>query len=335
MHFKSYLGSTLFLVLFVIIVGQSQQTKAQDIHFTQFDFAPLFINSSNTGNFNGDWRVAGNFRNQWQGVSDPFRTSLISFDKQVFVLNQKLGVGAYFVNDESGKGSMSYNKLYASVGYNTIINNNGIGVGFQLGYVFGNVNSWLVYDPLTGTYTAPNGEPMSDYKSKFLDVNFGLNYKRSISIIHPEVGLSFMHLNMPSNAFEESDEKLALRYNLYSTVKTNISDKIYVTPKFLLSGVKGSSEYIVGTEAGWNLIGIKTTVKRVFGGAYIRNGSTGFDAFMAQVGATIGRLDLGISYDMYLSDISQTGNMSAFEITFIYKSISTILNSYSIPCERY
>lgn len=336
MHIKSLARLTLFVVFCCLTSGGYQILKAQDIHFTQFDFAPLFINPSNTGNFNGDFRIAGNFRNQWKGATNPFRTSMVSLDKLVYILNQKIGVGAYFVNDESGAGGMTYNKLYASLGYNTVINNNGVGAGLQAGYVFGNINSWGVYDPVTGGHTAPNGEPLSDYKSNFLDINFGVNYKRNINIFQPEAGFSLLHLNNPSKSFlDDNNEKESMRFILYTTIKANISDKIYTTPKFLLSGKNGTRENIIGAEAGYNMIGIRSTVKRIFGGAYIRNGSTGLDAFMAQVGATVGRLDIGLSYDMYMSKISQTGNISAFEITFIYKSISTILNSYSIPCERY
>jgi len=42
-----------------------------------------------------------------------------------------------------------------------------------------------------------------------------------------------------------------------------------------------------------------------------------------------------LSYDINVSGLSQSTNVSTFEISLIYKSISTVLNSYSIPCERF
>jgi type IX secretion system PorP/SprF family membrane protein len=331
---KSFSRLALLLVLCFFTGGKYMFTCGQDIHFTQFDYAPLFLNPANTGNFNGDYRVSGNFRNQWKGSVNPFRTSLISFDKQIYVLNQKIGVGAFFVNDEAGAGKLTYNKLYGSLGYSTIINNNGIGAGLQVGYVFGKVNSWGLFDYGDGTFTAPNGEDLAN--TNYLDINFGINYKRSFKIFQPEAGLSLLHVNKPTKSFvDDKSEKESMRFMLYSTFKTNINDKIYITPKLLVSSINSNKENIIGAEAGYNIIGVKSTVKRVFCGAYIRNNITGLDALMTQVGTTIGRLDIGISYDIYLSDINKSGNMRAFEVTFIYKSISTILNSYSIPCERY
>jgi type IX secretion system PorP/SprF family membrane protein len=327
----------VFVVFITLIVNLGfGKLAAQDIHFTQFDFNPLFLNAANTGNFRGDMRIAGIYRNQGKSTSTPYSTASISFDKQLYVFNQKMGLGGLFINDESGTGGLTFNQLFASAGYNSMINNNSIGFGLQVGYVFGKVNSWAGYDPSTGTYTAPNGETMSDYNTSYLDINFGINYKRSINIFEPEVGFSMQHINKPVNSFNENNtEKESVRYLAYSTVKTNLSDKFYLTPKFLYSGQNATSEIILGTAADYSLIGMKSSVKKIFIGGYMRAGTSGFDAVMSQVGASIGRIDLAISYDLYLSDVTQTGNTGAFEISFIYKSISTLLNSYSIPCERY
>src|ERR1700744_5202325 len=53
---------------------------AQDIHFTQFNAAPLIINPAFTGNFDGQYRVAAIYRNQWQSVTVPYVTYGASID---------------------------------------------------------------------------------------------------------------------------------------------------------------------------------------------------------------------------------------------------------------
>lgn len=334
--YMKFFSTFILTFLLCFITGSCfMTTRAQDIHFSQFDFAPIYLNPANTGNFNGDFRIAGNFRSQKNGSVNPYRTATISFDKQFFLLNQKIGVGAFILNDDAGAGELSFNKFYGSLGYNTLIGNNSIGIGLQAGYVYGKVNQWGLFDQwVDGTFTLPSGEVISN--ANYFDINFGLNYKRNIFIFVPEAGLSLAHINKPKKSFfDDKNEKESMRIMFYSTVKTNINDKLSVTPKFWYSQKDGDFENIFGAEAGYNLIGVKTTVKRVFGGAYARNNSMGFDAILAQVGATVGRLDIGISYDIYMSDITKSGNTNAIEISFIYKSISTILNSYSIPCERY
>ncbi|MBN2486675.1 MAG: PorP/SprF family type IX secretion system membrane protein [Bacteroidales bacterium] len=310
--------------------------KGQDIHFTQFDFAPLLINASNTGNFNGDMRISGNFRNQQGALANPYRTALISFDRQVFLLNQKLGIGAYFVNDESGAGKLTFNKLYASLAYNTTVNNNGFGIGLQVGYVTGGYTDWGNFNRSTGNFDAPSGENMLSLKTGYADINAGIYFKRSIKKIEPELGFSLLHLNKPPKTFiDDKGTKEDMRLISYALVKTNITDKIYFTPKFFFSAKSSLNELIAGAEAGYKLIGVKSTVKKLFGGAYIRNGQSGMGSIMVQAGATVSRIDIALSYDMYMSGINDTGARNAFEISFVYKSISTLLNSYSIPCERY
>ena len=43
-------------------------STAQDIHFTQFTYTPLNTNPAQTGLFDGDYRVGGNYRTQWWEV---------------------------------------------------------------------------------------------------------------------------------------------------------------------------------------------------------------------------------------------------------------------------
>lgn len=335
LNFRKYRIFCGFLFLF--FAGFSFQITAQDVHFAQFDYAPLQINPANTGNFHGDWRLAGNFRNQWQGLSTPFRTAALSLEKQVFVLNQRIGVGLNFLNDESGVAGMTYNKIFGSVGYSRIFNNNLIGIGLQAGYVFGNVNSWSIWNDQTGQFDLPSGEPASGDKTSFLDLNFGVLYKRSIHIFEPEAGLALLHLNKPNKSFYESqDSPEDLKTNVYFTLKTKLNDAIYLTPKFFYTVKKGESASIGGLEAGYNILGNRTTVKRIFGGIYLKNSLAGnMDAFAIQAGTTVRRIDIAINYDLTTSELSNSGNMGAFEIAFIFRSISTVLNSYSIPCERY
>jgi type IX secretion system PorP/SprF family membrane protein len=326
-------------MLMFLFCFAKNKVLAQENHFTQFDYSPLVTNPANTGNFTGDWRIAINYRNQWQGINTPFQTAAISFDKQMYIFNQKFGAGLYLLSDESGENGLNFYKVYGSLGYNNIFNDNLIGIGLQAGYVSGKVNTWEVYNPLTGMYDLPNGEPLSDYRSNYLDFNLGLIYKRSINILEPEIGLSLFHLNNPNTSFYEGSSdggKESVGLMAYTMIKAKLGDSFYLTPKFMLAQRQSYEATIAGLEAGYQVVGSRTLVKRIFGGAYINNGIINeLDAYSFQFGATINRIDIALNYNLTTSNLSNYGSMGAFEVSLIYKSISTVLNSYSIPCERY
>ncbi len=315
---------------------------AQDIHFTMFNSSPLLLNPANTGNFDGDWRIAGNYRNQWHAISKSFSTASVSFDKQIYFFNQKFSGGAYLVNDESGPLGLTYNKVYASLGYNRIINNNYLNFGLQVGYVHQsydrNMTTPSQWNNTTGNFdpSLPSLEPNEGENKSYLDVNIGVLWKRSIGIFDPEAGLALFHINYPNQSFFGDKEHLPVRYILHARVKTKFNDEIYLMPTLLYMNQKSAAETIVGSSVGMNLFGNRSSVKELTGGVYLRNGFFNSpDAVSLTGGATVGRIEIGLSYDVNISGLSRvTNNRGAFEISFVYRSISTVLNSYSIPCER-
>jgi hypothetical protein len=146
------------------------------------------------------------------------------------------------------------------------------------------------------------------------------------------------HLNKPNSSFNEGDEKESMEFVFHTDVKTKLSDEFYLLPTLLYRGRNGASQTVFGTNAGYEFLGNRTSVDQVFAGVYIKNGVfSELDAFSVLVGATVLRMDIALSYDFNISNFSESSgkSMGAFEISFIYKSISTVLNSYSIPCERY
>ena len=71
-------------MLFVL----SADISAQDIHFSMFYASPITLNPALTGVFDGTYRVAAIYRNQWQSVSTPYNTFAASFD--IKLLQDKL-----------------------------------------------------------------------------------------------------------------------------------------------------------------------------------------------------------------------------------------------------
>jgi hypothetical protein len=93
------LKANLRIFYLVLCVLFQNQVFGQDIHFSQFLNSPLSLNPSETGNFDGDWRIVANYRNQWQSLGVPFRTISASYDRQLYVKKHHLSVGLYFINE--------------------------------------------------------------------------------------------------------------------------------------------------------------------------------------------------------------------------------------------
>ena len=73
---KHFLNSIFILI--------SLSITAQDIHFTMYDAMPIITNPAAAGVFNGDVRGVLNYRNQWAGIGNPYKTYAFMIDGGLF-----------------------------------------------------------------------------------------------------------------------------------------------------------------------------------------------------------------------------------------------------------
>ncbi|MGN6165781.1 MAG: PorP/SprF family type IX secretion system membrane protein, partial [Flavisolibacter sp.] len=130
----------LFLSFLILICVLS--LKAQDPNFSQFFASPLTLNPALTGKFDGVFRVAGNYRNQWPTINNAFTTATVSLDASILRNSipdyDQFGVGLMAFSDKSGNGVLQNNFLALSTSYHKALDENGfhqIGLGFQGTYV--------------------------------------------------------------------------------------------------------------------------------------------------------------------------------------------------------
>src|SRR6476660_3593682 len=116
--------------------------KAQDPNFSQFFASPLTLNPALTGKFDGVFRIAGNYRNQWPSINNAFTTFTTSIDASVLRNRipefDQMGVGVMAFKDQSGNGVLQNTFLAASTAYHKALDENGyhqLGLGFQGTYV--------------------------------------------------------------------------------------------------------------------------------------------------------------------------------------------------------
>ncbi len=100
----------IFSIAFLLINTLFAYT--QDIQFTQFQAATLYLNPAFTG-ANADSRLASSYRNQWWNIPGTYKTFILSYD--YYIHDLRSGIGGFLVSDNAG--SMSYGNRYLGLTY--------------------------------------------------------------------------------------------------------------------------------------------------------------------------------------------------------------------------
>lgn len=330
-------------ILLIILCFTTSIMQAQDIHFSQYFNSPLSLNPAETGRFDGDWRAYMNYRNQWSAIAYPFRTVSAGYDRNLFIGDQHFSLGAYVLNDQSGYVALKNSQVYLSTAYHRTISKNNFTGGVQFGFVMKSVrydqilfaNDWnesaKEWDPNFGS------TDLDKDQLHYLDVNIGFGWSRKIRNMEIEAGAAVFHVNQPSESFDgNTTYKVPMRIAFQTSVRTNISPTTFIKPGVLYYTMMGSRNMMIGGQAGFATKTNRMNVSEIYGGLYLRNGiADPTDAMVAMVGAQIRKFTVNVSYDVNISSLSKyTNSRGAFEISLIYKSITTLVKTFTIPCER-
>ncbi|TVR78997.1 MAG: type IX secretion system membrane protein PorP/SprF [Chitinophagaceae bacterium] len=302
-----------------------KEVKAQDIHFSQYFASPLNLNPAMTGNFNGSFRVAGIYRNQYFSVTRPYVTYGGSFDASLFrnQLNfDQMGVGLNVYSDVAGDGNLTTQSATASFAYHKVLdeyNRHSISVGVQGGVVQKrvDVNSLIFESQIDADGNVntglPSGENFANTSILYPDFNAGILWQ---SVISDRAlgygGFSLHHINQPEESFlENSDNRLEHRYVGHGGFDIRVGDYATIMPGFLIMMQSEAREISIGSALGYDLSGNST----VFFGAWHRLQ----DAIILYTGFEISDLRVGFSYDINTSDLrtASRGN-GGLELSLIY-----------------
>lgn len=334
-------------LLFIFFIACTT-VKAQDIHFTQWMFSPLNLNPGETGRFDGDYRIVGNFRSQWGAIMNKqFKTLGMSYDRVFSAYGQKFSAGLQFANDRSSIGNLMQNKLMLSGGYNKVVKGNHLSGGLQFGLLHKGLDpnkysypvQWDADDGLfSNTSGIGNMETFTKTNDYSFDFNLGFGWARQITDkLFPEVGLAFFHLNTPKESFLSSVESFSLRqvYNL--KLNYRINEKYVVAPNLLYMYQNKAQDMVIGAIGKMRMGENKAKIDEVFAGINFRDGfKRNYDAANLVVGAKRQEWQVGLSYDINISGLSSvTHYKGAFEISVIYIAQSSEPTIYNVPCDRY
>ncbi|MFN8285293.1 MAG: PorP/SprF family type IX secretion system membrane protein [Chitinophagales bacterium] len=316
-------GSLCVLLLLLVTTG----LRAQDIHFSQFNFSPLNQNPANTNLFDGDFRFVGNYKNQWPTVPVRFNTFSASAEMNFLTLknNDRLGGGLLFYFDRAGDSKFTSLNTALSVSYIKSLdknNNHALSLGLQFGLInrsfnytklyFDNQWNGDTYDP-----TIAVDETFSKTKLNFFDLNAGIAYKwRKSERTNVTVGFGVSHLTRPKQTFfNDNSVKLDLRYTLNVRAQIKVAKRVDLVPEFLFQRQDTKQEFDLGLYAKYYLpVKIPHTIALNLG-AYSRI----VDAGWLMAGMDFDNLQVNLSYDINFTKLTAaTRYNGGFEASIIY-----------------
>ncbi len=334
----------IFSALFTLCIVA--QLTAQDIHLSQFFASDHLLNPAKIGDFDGEYRITANYRNQWRQVNgNPLNTYILSFDKAFHYYSHEIDGGIMVARDEFTAFNVTTTKILFSGAYGyTTENGHNFRVGIQPGLVFRSSKisgqtfpSQWDYDQGEFDKTAPNNENNLNQNLTQFDLDLGVQWSKTFNKATPRIGVAVNHLNRPKDSyFNEYKERLRMRKVVHAELDYRATEKITLQPKLLWMWTAKANDLVAGANFKYKLA--NKTITSIFAGAYYRNGAVrNADAVIPVVGLTLGKFDLGFSYDVNISNLSKggTNRKGSFEVSLIYTGASLKPKIKTLPCDRY
>ena len=332
-----------YLCLFTFI---SWLASAQDVHFSQVQESPLWLNPANTGFFSGYFRAVANYRNQWASMGNPYQTMSISVDAATLKSYKRkayMGVGLFVFNDRAGVAKIGTTQVQLNI--SAILKsgkNSKLSGGINVGYSQNSANyAALTYgNQYTGKdldQSIPSGEAVSYRSFVNVDVGAGVNYEYStakIDMTHDDIfsikfGAAVHHINRPTQAFSTgSSYQLPMRFVGNVQARFDIKEtKLSVLPSLIYIRQATAQEINVGAHVRYRfkndtkITGFITETGLNVGVYYRVN-----DAIIPQVNLDMGKYAIGLSYDINISKYRQASkSQGGFEIYLKFISLSNSL----------
>jgi type IX secretion system PorP/SprF family membrane protein len=314
---------------------------AQDAQFTQFYAVPTYVSPAFAGT-GLQTRFGLAVRDQWPAFPGAFVSSNFAVDHYMPGANS--GIGLLVSHDKAGSGALRYTSVAGQYAYEIELKRKVfLRPALQLGWVNHAVDfSRLVFsDQLargggTGTYEHLHGSSTS-----YTDMGGGLLY------FTPKywTGISFHHLNRPNQSLLGNEARMPVKFSAHGGWRTSIRTPVIrehpqsIVLAFNYRAQEKYDQLDVGGyferfpfQAGLWYRGIPL-LKRYAPGYSNR------DAIAVLVGATVGDVRIGYSYDITVSRLAGQ-SAGAHEITLGYDLVQqrrkrSMSRRRVVPCAKF
>jgi type IX secretion system PorP/SprF family membrane protein len=320
----------IILLFFLMLLSNSKLLMGQDIHFTNFNLMPLQQNPSMAGNFDGNYRFSGIYRNQWATVAVPFNTFGFAFDAAFFENKNgsKMGTGLFTYFDQAGDSKFQTLYLSVPLAYNFKIPLNdkaklNIGVGMSVGIFRKSLRTdLLTFDnQFTGEIFDENINPNENFEQlNFTRPDIGVGGNIGFEIeekLSAGVGFGVHHLNLIRESFLNDGMNVTLnrRYAMPAFAIIPINNKWELQLDYLFQFQAQKQEHVFGAIAHYYFKNDGPSKKSFGFGSYMR----AKDAISAVFRYRVNNFTAGLAYDTNISDFrAATNTYGGIELAVVY-----------------
>lgn len=336
-----------FLIVLLSLIVLS--ARAQDMQFSQYYQAPLYLNPGYTG-ITPQQRVVFNNRVQWPNLPQAFTTYSASYD--IFVEELRSGFGVLLTSDKMGSAGWQTSTVNLLYSFKVRITDKLV---FSPGLVFGygthgidrsklRLGDGLEYER-DGDYFSTDDAQRRLGRQNYFDFGTGfLLYSRSLWL-----GAAFHHLNKPNLSLLGDVSRLPVKTSIHGGARINLSrggprsnlGRIdYLTPSFIyrFQG-KTFSQLDLGVNYHIDPVSVgvwyrgKPFQKTVINSIYQ-------DAIVLSLGMYFKKFTIGYSYDFTISELA-TATGGSHEVSLVVEFSSkpagrNVKKKYRlIPCPTF
>jgi type IX secretion system PorP/SprF family membrane protein len=333
----------------VLLLAGLQAAWSQDLHFSQFFEAPLLRNPSLAGIFTGDYRIQMVYRDQWNSITDAYRTGSFNGEYKMPIgkSNDFLTTGLQILYDKAGTVGLTTNEIFPALNYHKSLSNVKT-MYLSLGFMGGYVEKWIDRSKVTtnnqfdGTAynpSIPDGETFPTPSIHYWDGSVGMSFNETFGVNQQNsmfLGAAYHHLNRPMNSFYQNAQvELEPKYVFSLGMKVAIDEYSYFTIQGDQSFQGPAQETILGAMYAYKLGDFPDAPQYVLNiGAFLR----WKDAFIPVLKLEMLPLAVSLSYDVNVSPLQTVSEgrggveLSISYIGFLDRETSA---KYKVLCPKF
>jgi len=334
------IGSKILFGIWSLLLVISAQ--GQDIHFSQFFQAPLLRNPSLAGIYTGDIRVQAVYRDQWNSVTDAYKTTSLDGEYKMPVgkTNDFLTVGMQLLYDKAGTIAWTSTSVLPALNYHKSLStekNRYLSLGFMGGIVQRRIDRSKV--TTNSTYdNGTDGEYFGDASYLYADGSVGMSYNSNLGD-NPNnnyfLGAAYHHFNRPRGSFyRNANIELFPKWVFSGGIRFGVSDYSYITVQADQSTQGPYQETVAGAMYGLKLGEDHDNPDyTIHGGAFLRWN----DALIPALKLDYNPFSVTLSYDVNISKLKPSSyGRGGFEISVSYIGLRKNNSSLdAVRCPRF
>ncbi|HSU27891.1 MAG TPA: PorP/SprF family type IX secretion system membrane protein [Chitinophagaceae bacterium] len=316
--------------------------NAQDIHFSQFFEAPLWRNPSLAGLYKGDIRVQAVYRDQWNSVTNAYRTGSLNAEYKMSIGkgDDFLTAGLELLYDKAGTVGWTSTHILPAINYHKSLSNERnryLSLGFMGGWVQrrfdrSKMTTNSQYDGLG------DGESFTKASYSYIDGSVGLSYNSNLGENADNnffVGAAYHHFNKPGNSFYANNTfTVTPKWVFSGGLHFGVTDYSFFTLQADQTFQGSFKETVAGA-----LLGLKLgddpdhPLYTIQGGAFLRWN----DALIPVIKLDYSPFSVAISYDVNISKLKPSSyGRGGVELSISYIGFKRDNSSVnSVRCPRF